>query len=195
MKRFIITALTLLLGVGTYANPNRGIDGNKIIGGPKSVKPVCFTGTKNFFSSVRGVDILESTASRGTFIPDAKNIHTRALKDFHTRFGDSTRASWYSVGNGFSSYFIKNGYTDRAYYNKNGRWRYTLSYFDQDLFPENLRKIIKSNYADLNIEIVVEIQTNFGKAYLVHLGNKSRICVLKMNTEGEMETISDLERG
>jgi len=194
MKRFIIIVLTLLSGVGIYANPSQGIDGNKITGVPKSVKPVCFTDTKNFFSSIRGVDILESTANRGTFIPGAKNIHTRALKDFQTRFGDSTRASWYSVGDGFSSYFLKNGYTDRAYYNKNGRWKYTLIYFDQDRFPEDLRKIIKSNYADLNIEIVVEIQTIYGTAYMVHLGNKARICVLKMNPEGEMETISDLER-
>jgi hypothetical protein len=195
MKRFIIVAFTLLLGGGSFATPNRGIDGNKMNAKSKSGKPVFFTGTRNFYSSIRSLSYLDSTATLGIFIPDTKNIHARALKDFQTRFGDSTQASWYSEGNGYSSYFMKDGYSDRAYYNKNGRWKYTLIYFDQNKFPEHLKKIVKSSYGSLNIDIVVEVQTNYGTAYMIYLGNKSRIRVIRMDTEGEMETITDLARG
>jgi hypothetical protein len=180
MKRLIIIAFSLVLGGGSFASPNRDIEGNKITGKSKSGKPVYFTNNENFYSSIRSLTTLDSTANRGILITDAKNIHARALKDFQTRFGDSTRALWYSEGNGFSSYFMKNGYVDRAYYNKNGRWEYTLIYYNQDKFPENLKRIVKSNY---------------GRGYMVYLGNKFRIRVIKIDTEGEMETVTDLARG
>ena len=166
MKHFILTGFTLLLAAGSFANPNRDIDEFKV----------------------------DSTATRGFFIPDTKDIHVRALKDFKTRFGDSTRAAWYSEGNGFSSYFMKDGYSDRVYYNKNGRWKYTLIYFDQDKFPGDLKQIVQSNYREMNIDIVLEVQTNYGSAYMIYLRNKSRIRVIKMDTEGEIETITDLAR-
>jgi hypothetical protein len=195
MKRFIVIVFTLLFGGSSFANPSRDADGFKVTNKLKSGNPVFFTNTRNFYSSIKTLTMLDSMATRGISIPDTKDIHARALKDFRIRFGDSTRAAWYSEGNGFSSYFLKDGYSDRAYYNKNGRWKYTLIYFDQDKFPVNLKQIVQSNYRGMNIDIVVEVQTNYGSAYMVYLRNKSRIRVIKMDTEGEIETITDLARG
>jgi len=195
MKNFIIVALTFIFRGGIFANPMGKANGNKIACEPKSGRPVTLADYKMFISSIGSLTILDTPATTGILIPNATYINARALKDFQARFGDTTRAFWYPDGNGFSSYFTKDGYNDRVYYNKNGRWKYSLIYFDQDKFPENLRRIIKSNYSAFDIDIVVEVQTNYGTAYLVYLGNKSRIRVLKMNTEGEMETITDLARG
>jgi len=195
MKNFIIVAFTFILGGGTFANPIGKANGNTMTCEPKSGRPVTFADYKIFISSIGSLTILDTPATRGVLIPDTKYINARALKDFQSRFGDTTTALWYPDGNGFSSYFMKDGYNDWVYYNKKGRWKYSLIYFDQDKFPENLRRMIRSNYSAFDIDIVVEVQTNYGTAYMVYLGNKLRIRVLKMSAEGEMETITDLARG
>ena len=83
-----------------------------------SVTPIAFNDGKSFMPSVRYVAALESTDNMGTYIPDAKSVNAKAIKDFQTRFTDAN-AQWYSDKNGLVSYFMKDGYGDRVFYDKN----------------------------------------------------------------------------
>jgi hypothetical protein len=162
---------------------------------PNAGRPVTFVRTRIFESSILYLTAFNIPGSIGRAIPDVKDIHARALKDFQTRFNDASRVTWFSDGNGFTFYFTKDGFSDRVFYNKNGRWQYSLIYYPQDKFPKNLRSKVKASYADMDIDIVLEIQTNYGIAYFVYMGNKSSIRVLKINTDGEMQTITEMSRG
>ena len=71
----------------------------------------------------------------GTYIPDAKNINAKAIKDFQTRFADASNTMWFSDTNGFVSYFIKDGYGDRVFYDKKGHWQYSLIFYGETNFP------------------------------------------------------------
>jgi hypothetical protein len=144
------------------------------------------------FAYSRGFD---TTAFKSVFIPDAKNVNDRALKDFQVRFHDATEVLWYSDINGFTSYFTKDGFRSRTFYNKKGCWQYSLIYYGQDKLPPNIRVRVKSSYTDLDIETVVEMQSNYGLAYFVYMGNKSNLRILKVNEEGEMETTMTSVRG
>ena len=188
-------ACALILADGSFANPYENYDRNGINPLQDSGRPVTFTGTKIFRSSICRLATLDSTPFRSVSIPDTKNINIRALEDFQVRFKEATRVMWYSDGNSFTSYFTKDGFTDRVCYNKNGSWQYSLIYYNQDKLPRNVSKIIKSNYADLDIDIVVETQTIYGIAYVVYLGNQSNIRILKVNADGEIETMMELPRG
>ncbi|MEJ0083141.1 MAG: hypothetical protein WDM78_19835 [Puia sp.] len=61
---------------------------------------------------------LESTAYMGTFVPDVKDINAKAIKDFNARFNGANNAMWFSDKNGFTTYFVKDGYGDRVFYDK-----------------------------------------------------------------------------
>ena len=115
-------------------------------------------------ASVRYLAALESPADLGTYVPDAKNINTKALKDFGDRFNSPNDAKWFSDANGFVSYFVKDGYGDRAFYDKKGHWQYSLIFYGEDKLPRDIRAIVKSTYFDMNITLVEEVQTNQGMA-------------------------------
>lgn len=159
-----------------------------------SAMPVAFNDNKSFRSSVRDVAALESPADMGTFVPDAKSIHTRAIKDFETRFNNVADARWYSDGNGFVSYFVRDGYGSRAFYDKKGRWQYSLIFYGEDKLPKDIRTMVKSTYFDMAITLVEEVHTNDGKGYVIYLEDKSNIKLVKVNSEREMSVMQDLTK-
>jgi hypothetical protein len=156
-----------------------------------SASPVAFNDAKKFMPSIRYMAALESLADLGTYIPDAKNINAKAVKDFQVRFADAD-AKWFSDGNGFVSYFVKDGYGDRAFYDKKGHWQYSLIFYGENKLPRDVRNAIRSTYFDLNITLVEEVQTNAGHVFIVHLEDKATIKILRVSDECEMETLQDL---
>jgi hypothetical protein len=157
-----------------------------------SVSPVAFNDAKNFKLSVRNLAALESPAFMGTYAPDAKDINAKAIKDFQIRFNKAGSPKWFSDRNGFISYFVQNGFGNRAYYDKKGRWQYSLLFYGEDKLPRDIRAVVKSTYFDLAITLVEEVQTTEGMAYIVHLEDKSNIKLVKVSKDGEMEIMQEL---
>jgi hypothetical protein len=159
-----------------------------------SAIPVAFNDAKSFMPSIRYIAAMESTTNMGAYIPDAKSINAKAVKDFQTRFADANNAQWFSDRNGFVSYFVKDGYGDRAFYDKKGHWQYSLIFYTEAKLPRDVRSSVRSIYFDMNITLVEEVQTPNGKVYIVHLEDKSNIKILKVNDEGEMEIMQELTK-
>ena len=160
-----------------------------------SAIPVAFNDVKTFMPSIRYIAALESTTNMGTYIPDAKSINAKAVKDFQARFSGADNAQWFTDRNGFVSYFIKDGYGDRAFYDKKGHWQYSLIFYKEDKLPRDVRSSVRSIYFDMNITLVEEVQTPNGKVYIVHLEDQSNIKILKVNDEGEIEIMQELTKG
>ncbi len=192
MKNLIILASFLILGARSLANHSENMNGNRISHRQNSGRPVTFTDTKTFRSSVRALASLDSPVFMGSYLPDTKNIHIRALKDFQVRFSDAGNVKWFSDDKGFTSYFTKGGYSDHVFYNKKGRWQYSLIYYAEGKLPAEVRAAVKSVYFDLSITLVEEVQTADGMGYVVHLEDKSNIKILKVNRLGEMEIMTEL---
>jgi hypothetical protein len=156
--------------------------------------PVAFNDTKNFKASVRDIAALESLSTLGTYIPDAKTINTRAAKDFSARFNSVSNAMWFSDKNGFVSYFVQDGFGNHVFYDKKGRWQYSLIFHSEDKLPKDLRAAVRSTYYDMAITLVEEVQTNDGTGYVIYLEDKSNIKILKVNREGEIGIMQELEK-
>src|SRR5450432_716066 len=182
MKKILFT---FCIGLASFTSPNKQVDAQK------TFSPVNFTGNKNFKESVREIAALESLSDLGTYVPDSKNISTKALRDFETRFKNAGNALWFSDKNGLVSYFVRDGYGDRAFYDRKGRWQYSLIFYDEDKLPIDIRTIVKTTYFDMSITLVEEVQTTDDKVYVVHLEDKSTIKILKVNTEGEASIINE----
>jgi len=159
-----------------------------------AAQPVAFNDSKHFKSTVRNMAALESPADMGTYVPDVKNINAKAIKDFSTRFNDANNAQWFSDRNGFTTYFIKDGYGDRVFYDKKGHWEYSLIFYGEDKLPRDVRAAVKSTYFDMAITLVEEVQTTDSKVYIVHLEDKANIKILKVNDQGEYEILQDLSK-
>jgi hypothetical protein len=159
-----------------------------------SENPVAFSDTKIFKASIRNLAALESPAFMGTYSPDAKNINAKAIKDFQGRFNGASNTMWFADNNGFVSYFVKDGYGNRAFYDKKGHWQYSLLFYGEDKLPKDIRSTIRSTYYDLSITLVEEVQTTEGMAYVVHLEDKTNIKILRVSKDGEMEIMQELTK-
>jgi hypothetical protein len=167
---------------------------NNCVYAQNSENSVAFSNTKNFRLSIRNVAALESLARIGTYIPDAKSIYAKAIKDFQTRYAGAENAMWFSYKNGFVSYFVKDSYGNRVFYDKKGHWEYSLLFFNEDKLPGNVRAAVKSTYFDLNITLVEEAQTTENRVFICHLEDKATIKIIKVNDDGEMEILQDLTK-
>jgi len=121
-------------------------------------------------------------------------VHTRVIRDFVLRFDEVSYAQWTPDGKGSTMYFIRDGFHNRAVYDAYGRWKYSLIFYDEARMPRDVRTVVKREYFDFGITVVEEVQTVAGRAWLVHLEDKSTIKIVRVNTEGEMETMEEFYR-
>jgi hypothetical protein len=182
MKRLLCTALIGLATLSAFSMCRYPFD---------SGQPVDFTDAKSFQASIRKLILPDYSAKMDVYIADARNVNARAIRDFQQRFNDARNVLWFTSGNGFISYFMQNGYGNRAFYNKNGHWQYSLIFYGEDKLPKDLRASVKSVYFDMNITMVEEVQTTQGMAYIFHLEDRLNIKILKVKMDGEMEVLED----
>ena len=164
MKRILILALAFILTGKTFASSSIIYAGNPIVNELNSALPVRFTDKKDLKLFIRNLAALESPSFKGNYIPDIKDVNIRALKDFQVRFNNVTKVRWFSDDNGFISYFNKDGFNNRAFYNKKGQWQYSLVYYTEDRLPRDIRTTVRSKYFDFSIYMVEAVQTTYGSA-------------------------------
>jgi len=157
-----------------------------------SVSPVAFISTKTFHSSIRYVAALENSVSMKSTVPYANDFNMKAVKDFQARFNQVENAKWFSDSNSIISYFVQDGYGSRVFYDRKGRWRYSLILYSEDKLPRDIRASIKSRYSDMVITVVEEVQTIDGMVYIVNMENKSNIKILRVSNEGEIEILEEM---
>ena len=150
---------------------------------------------KNFRPSIRNLAALESLSFMGNYVPETKDINSKAIKDFQKRYSNIKNAMWFSNENGFVSYFVQDGFGNRAFYDKKGRWSYSFILQTEYDLPSHVRASIKSTYFDLAITQVEEVESSYGVVYIVNMENNSNIRILKVDEMGEIFTLLELVKG
>jgi hypothetical protein len=132
-------------------------------------------------------------ASNGSFATaaDAGTVSGLALKDFKGRFNKGRDEQWYPTKTGFEVAFKQDGYTNRAYYNRKGKWQCAFTFYNEDRLPRDIRDIVKRSYYDFAIIVVEVIEIPDHKAYFVHLEDKTTHIIVRVSEEGEMDVYSE----
>ena len=136
----------------------------------------------------------DDTPRSKTTVVNSSSANTKAVNDFNKRFNNASGAWWISDKDGFASYFKEDGFTNKVCYDKKGNWMYSMIYYNESKLPKDARANVKSAYYDMAIVLVKEVQTTLGKVYVVNLEDKTTIRIVKVNDEGEMETIQELNK-
>jgi len=194
MKNLLILIFALILGYGSFANPISGYQKRTVIK-ESAGQPVTFMKGSHFSSSIKKVNDLVEFAYPDVSAPDSNKVNEKIQKDFKLRFNDVNDALWISDSTGYLSYFRKNGFNDRAFYNKKGFWQYSLIYYTKEKLPWTIREEVKANYPEFDIFIVEELRTSKGMLYFVYLENDFDLKILKVSPEGEIEPSLELARG
>lgn len=88
----------------------------------------------------------------------AAKTQLKISNDFAKRFKNVTDATWYTEEKVAVANFKNRDQATRVVYDKKGNWIYTIvTYSDEELMPEQVRKLVHANYVDFNIKMVQEI--------------------------------------
>jgi hypothetical protein len=155
---------------------------------------IAFTETKAFTKSLEFLVFLDDSII-ATNIADLNTINAKAVKDFKSRFGKAANEKWYRIPDGFVSYFTLDGFTNRALYDKKGRWHYTVKFYDESRLDHDIRALVKSTYYDCAITVVEEVQSEDNLVYIIHLEDKNSFKNVRVSKEGEMDVMEEFQKG
>lgn len=124
----------------------------------------------------------------------ANTISANAIKDFKGRFNSVSNEHWYSLRTGYMVYFMEDGFGERAYYDKKGRWEYSLRYCDENKLPRDVRATVKRTYYDFAITVAQIIEIPDHMVYLIHLDDAKTHKIVRVSEDGEMEVLQEYSK-
>ncbi len=150
---------------------------------------------KSFMPSVHHLAVLMNPDLGATHILNRNEINLRALRDFLSRYDNADQACWFSTPDGgFESYFIRDGFGNRVMYDQKGNWSFSLITYGENKLPRAIRNLVKSAYFDFDISMAEEVQMNEGIEYIITLEDPSGIRVVKVDRQGELEILQELDK-
>ena len=149
---------------------------------------------KTFKHNIRNMIEPESPGSGGISAPIKVRINPKAMDDFQVRYADANKVLWIANTEGFVSYFTKGGLMNRVYYDKNGHWIFSVLMYHEDQLPRKIRSIVKSQYYDMAISFVEELQYKDSKTYVFYLEDNAHFKIVKVSEEGDCEIQQDLTK-
>lgn len=156
---------------------------------------IAFASTKTFATSVQMLGLSGNLFDSGAAVAaDLNTVNAKAVRDFRARFTAVMDEKWYISPDGYMSYFKLDNLGNWTFYNKKGRWQYTLKFYQEDKLPRDVRAIVKSAYYDYAITVVEEVETVNTHAYIVHLEDKSGIKNVIVSPDGEMRIMDEFQK-
>lgn len=151
--------------------------------------------SRNFIPYVHNLAELVNPDLAAAHMLNRNEVNIRAVRDFMKRFDQVDHTRWFSTPEGgYESYFMQNGYWDRVYYDKRGNWLCSLICYGETKLTRDIRSFVKSAYFDFDITMVEELRRPEGIEYAINLENSSEIRIVKVNREGELEVLQELDK-
>ncbi len=118
-------------------------------------------------------------------------INIKAVRHFRHTFPLISNEKWNILKDGYYASYSSNDVFQRVYYNKWGRWLYSILRYDETKLPRHIRASVKSVYYDYAINFIDELHiasTDPKPVYLVHLKYNNTLKIIRVS-DGEMEEI------
>jgi len=103
----------------------------------------------------------------------ADRAAVRATRDFWQRAGEQKDEQWYKSSQGYVAEYEAGRVKGRFVYNQKGDWVYSILTYGQKGLPEEVRKLVRSEYYDYEITWVKEVNEEDAVVYVVHLEDEA----------------------
>jgi hypothetical protein len=113
-------------------------------------------------------------------------VNEKVLRSFNSVFSTATNVQWTEYPDHYYVSFSQNDVMVRAEYDKKGNLLSSLRYYDAQHLPLNILCKVKKDYPDKNIDVVTEVSTTDGTAYIIQLQDKKGWTIVKSDINGYM---------
>jgi hypothetical protein len=117
-------------------------------------------------------------------------IKIRAARHFEKKYHVGNE-KWYKLDDGFVAVFGEHSNINRAYYDGQGRFQFTIKNFEEKDMPGAIRKMVKDRYLGYNIFLVTEIISDEKTIFQVHLKDEHSVKTIQV-WDNQMRLIEDL---
>lgn len=121
------------------------------------------------------------------------NVSKAVTKSFDKTFKDAENTQWFKVNRRYLVYFISNDQKNRALYQKNGALIYHLMYGTENNLPDDVRKIVKSNYVDYDITHAINVHQENRNIWVVNLEDKKKLILVRIE-DGALEEVGNYDK-
>jgi hypothetical protein len=99
----------------------------------------------------------------------ADRAAVRANRDFWLRVGEQKEERWYKSDQGYVAEYTAGPVKAQFVYNQNGIWAYSILTYGEKELPDDVRRLVRSNFYDYGISWVKEVNEDDAVVYVVHL--------------------------
>lgn len=122
------------------------------------------------------------------------NVSEKMQKSFYHYFKDGSDPNWYDLGKKYLVNFFMNSQENRALFTKNGNMVYHLCYGGEKNLPDDVRRLVKSNYFDYNIKTVIKVFQNNKTVWIVNMEDDKSLLIVRVE-DGETEMSAKYKKG
>ncbi len=121
------------------------------------------------------------------------NVSKAVTKSFEESFKDATNAQWYKVNRRYLADFMMKDQQNRALFQKNGAIIYHLTYGFENNLPDDVRKLVKSNYVDYNITRAINVHQENRNIWVINIEDNKKIILVRVE-EGALEEVGNYDK-
>jgi hypothetical protein len=121
-------------------------------------------------------------------------VNEKVLQSFNSVFASATNVKWTEYPNYYYVSFSQNDVTVRAEYDKKGNLVNSIRYYSEQHLPLNILCKIKKDYPVQSIDVVTEVSTQDGVAYIIQLQDKKGWTIVKSDASASFEVTDTFDR-
>ena len=135
-----------------------------------------------------------------TTLPDvtvtaSANVSKKVAEVFNATFKDAQNVQWTKLNKDFLAQFITADLKNRVLFHKNGEIVYHLKYGHENNLPQEVRKLVKSqyDYVDFNIINAINVLQDRRNIWVVNLEDNKKLIIVRVE-DGEIEEVSNMNK-
>ena len=117
----------------------------------------------------------------------------RATRDLWSRVGDRKNEQWFKMPQGYMAEYTEGPVQARYMYDQRGYWRYSLLTYTEWQLPQEIRKLVRSNYYDYSIGWVKQVNEDETLVYVVHIEDDKSWKELAIQ-DGEIRVLKEFRK-
>jgi hypothetical protein len=126
-------------------------------------------------------------------ITSTTNVSEKVSDAFSKEFTEAENPRWYKLNKNYLVTFIEKDMDNKALFKKNGYMIYHIAYGKEQNLPDDVRKLIKSNYVDFDITNTFNVHQDKRNIWIANLEDAKKLVIVRIE-EGAIEEVGNYDK-